>query len=348
MKITIVGYYGKADDQPCGQTVKVRTLYEAMVQYAPEVKVEIADTRFLSSNPLRMVWLLLKCILTSDKIIFLPAHRGRLYMFAFFYYAKKLLHLDIYHDCIAGSLDKELEKHSNWKKYLNSFVVNWMENPLQVERLREQGITNAHYLPNFKFLKPLSKNESKAFSHEQYPLRFCTFSRVEPKKGIEDALRAMRYVNDVIPHTAVLDVYGPIQQGEKEWFEGLLREYANELNYKGFVAPNTSVNTLAPYFAMLFPTQYYTEGMPGTIVDAMFAGVPVVSRRWKWCDNMITSGYNGIVYDFEKPEALNEILLEICRNPKTITDMKRNCLIEAEKYAVEPNIRKILQTMNLR
>ena len=40
----------------------------------------------------------------------------------------------------------------------------------------------------------------------------------------------------------------------------------------------------------------------------------------------------GIGYPFSQPERLNDVLIEIARDPKKITEMKKNCLVKAGEY----------------
>jgi glycosyltransferase involved in cell wall biosynthesis len=346
-RIGIVGHFGGKELFTDGQTVKVKSLSEGLSFYYPNITIDKVDTYYLNKNPFKFGINLLKCLFRDHKIVFLPAARGREYMFCFFYFLSTGFKKDVYHDCIAGSLDREIANHPKWVKYLNSFIVNWMESPEQVEKLRKMGINNAEYLPNFKHIEPVSLDEMRAIQYEK-PYRFCTFSRVEPKKGIEDALRIIQEINNAEGVVAQLDVYGPVQPGYEDWFEQIKNTYKNILNYKDVVDPHDSVDVLKSYFALLFPTQYLTEGMPGTIIDAMFAGLPVIARRWVWCDNMIQSGYNGISYDFDHPELLKEILLEVISDPNRILSMKENCLKESEKYSEKVIVERIYQTLGLK
>ena len=344
MRISIVGHFGGKELFTDGQSVKIKSLYEGLSYYYPDLVIDKVDTYYLKKNPFIFIFSLFRCLIRNKKIIFLPAARGRKYMFCVFYYICVLLNRDVYHDCIASSLDRELADHPKWLKYLNRFKVNWMESPEQVKELKKIGINNAVYLPNFKHIECLSLDEMKTFQYMK-PYNFCTFSRVEPKKGIEDALKIIQKINDAKGFVAQLDVYGPIQPGFEEWFEQIKDTYKDICNYKGIVNPHDSVDALKKYFALLFPTQYYTEGMPGTIIDAMFAGVPVIARRWAWCDNMIQSGYNGISYDYESPELLEEILLRVIDDPNIILSMKGNCLNESEKYSEKLIVKRIYQTL---
>lgn len=346
-KVSIVGYYGTGIDVPTGQMIKIRTLHDALRQNTNNTKFYIVDTQDAKKKPLCFLISLIKCLLTSNKIVFFAARNGRQYMFAFFYYIHKIFRKDVYHDCLAGSLDIELGVHRNWLKYVNSFKANWMENPVQVEKLKELGVQNATYIPNFKQLTLITEEATANLNYEK-PYQFCTFCRVERRKGIEDAVKAIHNINTLHPNTAILDVYGLIETGEEKWFADLQRKYKDDFKYCGVVEYNESTQAIAKYLAMLFPTQYFTEGMPGTIVDAMFAGVPVIARRWKWCDNMLRNGYNSMIYDFNTPELLNDILLKVCNNPQQIIEMKGNCLKEAYKYSVEYNISKIIKKMEIK
>ena len=49
------------------------------------------------------------------------------------------------------------------------------------------------------------------------------------------------------------------------------------------------------------------EGLPNSLIDAMFVGMPVVATRCiPVIDRIVKNGYNGIVVDSENVEALAE------------------------------------------
>lgn len=342
MRIAIIGHFGGNEDFNDGQTVKVKSLYNGLIHaLGDKVIVDKVDTYYLNHGKLRLIFSLLKALLLDKKIIFLPATNGRKVLFRLMYYFGLILKKDIFHDCIGGALVKELPVHSEWKKYLNSFKANWMESQIQADKLIEMGVQNASYLPNFKNIEPLDKMELKRTF--DFPYRFCTFSRVLPEKGIEEAAEAVRFVNEKCGGgTAILDVYGPIQPGCEKWFSELQEIYRGDVEYHGCVDASDSVKVLKDYFALLFPTRFYTEGMPGTIIDAMFSGVPVISRRWAYCDQMIANGVNGISYKFDNPEELSGIVFDCIKNPQKYIEMRERCLCEAEKYTAKTIITRIV------
>ncbi|MCI6403156.1 MAG: glycosyltransferase [Prevotella sp.] len=345
LKISIVGHYGSNSNMTDGQTVKVRSLISALNTYYPNIELNIVDTYFVLHKRLfKFLWMLFIAIITTKNFIFFPSGRGRRYMFRFFYILSKYFKKNCFHDCIAGSLDENLQVHPEWRKFLNSFRYNWMESPKQVEILKTMGIKNAEFLPNFKNLKAACLTDIISSSSE-CEFNFCIFSRILEMKGVEDAAIAIQRLSLVENVNAHLDIYGPIEPGEEEWFSNVLNKYKEFITYKGIVPYDKSVEVIKDYFALLFPTKFFNEGMPGTIIDAMFAGVPVIARKWMWCDNMITNGYNGISYDFEHPELLEEILINVTRHPSIITEMKPNCIQKSSEYSPESVCSRIVNAI---
>lgn len=66
----------------------------------------------------------------------------------------------------------------------------------------------------------------------------------------------------------------------------------------------------------MFPTLFYTEGIPGTIIDAYAAGLPVISSKWESYGDVIEDNVTGIGYEFGSDDALVEVLEMIKSNPQ--------------------------------
>ncbi len=102
------------------------------------------------------------------------------------------------------------------------------------------------------------------------------------EKGIEDAVNAVENVNQKYGRTVFsLDIYGQIDDGYREKFEALQKQFPPYINYSGLISFDKSVETPKDYFALLFPTYYNGEGFAGTLIDAMAAGTPVIASDWK-------------------------------------------------------------------
>ena len=151
------------------------------------------------------------------------------------------------------------------------------------------------------------------------------------EKGIEDAVNAVKAVNTEAGRTIyTLDIYGQIDSGQIQWFENLKTTFPEYINYKGIVDYDKSVDVLKNYFALLFPTRFYTEGIPGTIIDAYAAGVPIISSKWESFEDIVDDGITGIGYDFQNKKQLVELMERI--EKEQIDKMKTNCLSKGKSF----------------
>lgn len=344
MKIGVIGHLGGNCDFTDGQTVKTKALIEGLYDEGYSDLI-IADTFYMKSNPLVFVKQLLQVIKKTDKIIVLLSKRGRKVLFPVLCMIST--RKDIYHYSIGGRLAKEAAKNKKYKRQIASFSANWVESKKIACELHKLGVSNASYLPNFKCIKKL--DELEIANCEQEPYRFCMFSRVMPEKGVEDAMRAIRHVNEKNGKTvAVLDIYGPIENQYDERFQWALKNIGGgHTRYCGIVPPNESVSVLKDYFMLLFPTYWSGEGMPGTIIDALTAGVPIIARRWEFCDDMIDNQITGLVYEFNQPEKLEEKISSAIENPTVIIEMKKNCISKAFEYSEEYVMAQIVERMGI-
>ena len=211
--------------------------------------------------------------------------------------------------------------------------------------MQKLGVNNAIYLPNFKKLNIIT--EAELCTEYQEPYKLCTFSRVMKEKGIEDAIDAVRAINVKYGKTVItLDIYGPAEEAYFKHLEEVLAE-DSACSYCGVVAANESVEALKDYYALLFPTHWKHEGIPGTIIDALSAGVPIIARRWQYCDEMITDGETGLPYDFEKPDLLKNRIEYAISHPKEITAMKKNCLAKASLYSEDYVMKQIAKELGI-
>ena len=200
--------------------------------------------------------------------------------------------------------------------------------------LDSQGFSNISVVPNFRKMKILTPSEM--ILPNGYPLRMCTFSRVIKEKGIETAVDVVNDINKQFGCKVItLDIYGPIAEEEKEWFETLKQKFTDAISYCGCVNSENSYSVLSQYFCLLFPTHFYTEGVPGTIIDAYAAGLPVISAKWSNFEDVIDDGKTGYGYSFDDTDDLKRILTQVINNPNMVADLKGNCLYKARSFHVD-------------
>ena len=342
MRIGIIGYFGGNEKFNDGQTVKTIAVFDALKRYGIE-DVDRIDTYYIKKNPFAFLVQFLNGVLRDKKYIVLLSSKGRKVLFPVLSFMSRYMNKDVYHYGIGGRLAREVGEKPKWKKYVSSFKGNWMESIELADQLQKLGVKNAIYLPNFKKLSLMKETELRKEYDEPYKL--CTFSRVMKEKGIEDAIEAVREINDEYQREVVsLDIYGPAEEAYMMHLNELLGQNV-ACRYRGVIPANESVEVLKDYYALLFPTHWKHEGIPGTIIDALSAGVPVIARRWQYCDEMLKDGYTGLIYDFEQPEQLKTKIVYAINHKSDMMVMKKNCLKKAESYSEEYVIKQIIKEM---
>lgn len=313
-----------------GQTVKTRMMYRLLCEMYGEESIVTVDTYDYKHRAPVVMADFAQCLATCDRLVVLLSTNGRRVFFPLLSFASKHMGKKIYHNLIGGWLASNLEKFPKWVNYLNSFEVNWVEAHALVERLTEKGVRNAEYLPNFKYFSS-SKVQANRCSGE---FRFCTFSRVMEQKGIADAMTAVEQLCSE-GKQCCLDVYGPIDDEYKQDFERIVKS-SPHVEYKGCVAPEESLGTVAGYDALLFPTKWKLEGIPGTIIDALAAGVPVIASKWQYYDEMLEDGVTGFGCKLGSQNELTDVIRQfIALEDMRRAAMREACLKRAQAYSPE-------------
>ena len=341
MQICVVGAFGFDDlaNTTGGQPVKTRELYSALTSKYGAAQVSFVETYRWKHRPLQMFGQLLENVPKADVVIMLPAHNG-LKIFSWLLQNMKKKSAKLFYDVIGGWLPTVAQENPKLLRDLQNFDGIWVETSSMANTLRQLGLTQVTVVPNFKSLEPLKPEQLQMPVTE--PCHLATFSRVVEEKGITDAIEAVAKVNSKLGKTAfILDIYGPVAPQYAETFEELQQKYEQIVTYKGVADPSESVQILKDYYALLFPTKFYTEGIPGTIIDAYCAGVPVITACWLNHADVFDEGITGCGYSFGKPEELEEVLMELAKNPQKLTDMKKDCLQKAEQYMPHTVIEQI-------
>lgn len=327
----VIGHFGFGLDLLNGQTVKTKILSEELEKRFPDGVLKI-DTHGGIKSLIKAPFHVFKALKKCKNIVILPAHNGlRVYapmltLMRRFFKGRKL-----HYAVIGGWLAPYLESKKGLERCLKKFDGIYVETNTMKNALEAKGFANILVMPNCKELNILTPEELASDHSEPYKL--CTFSRVMKEKGIEDAVNAVKAVNDKLGRTVYsLDIYGQVDAGQTEWFEELKKSFPDYVSYGGLVPFDKSVDVLKDYYALLFPTRFFTEGIPGTVIDAYAAGIPVVSAKWESFADIIDDGITGIGYTFGKADELTAMLENLSSFTQSIDSMRNNCLIKAEEY----------------
>lgn len=110
------------------------------------------------------------------------------------------------------------------------------------------------------------------------------------------------------------DFYGPIMKGFRNDFFCHLATTPGA-RYRGIAEVGTATNLMKQYDALALPTFFKGEGHPGVIIEAMHAGIPVISTFYRAIPELIKDGHNGFLVPTGDSQALASAIQKLSSNP---------------------------------
>lgn len=340
----ICGHFGGTGTYLDGQTVKTKNVTAALRKALGNAQITTLDTYGGAKALLRCLnglWYMLRY---CRNIIILPAQNSVKIFPPFLILLNRFYHRGLHYIVIGGWLPELVKRKRVLSKTLQKLDGIYVETSSMKQALEAEGFKNIWVMPNFKELKILKPEQFVC--QTEPPYRVCTFSRVMKEKGIEDAVTAVKAVNEEAGRVLyTLDIYGQIDKSYAKAFASLQTEFPPYVRYGGMIPFEKSVEVLKDYFALLFPTHFYTEGIPGSIIDAFAAGIPVISAKWGSFSDVVEDGKTGVGFSSCTIDELEGILRKSVRHPSFLMNMKLNCLRKAQKFTPEAAVKILLERL---
>lgn len=329
-KYLVFGYFGYVTNQLDGQTIKTRNVYKLLKDNCTG-PVHYSDTQQFRYG-LKPIFQFFKYLVSCDYLVILPCLNNLKTLFPVLYVLSKIFNYQIIHIGIGGWHDKYLKQWPLVRNMLGEVRINLLETEITVERLRSQfKYTNVAVFPNFRFDECLHKSKSG----KSCTINLVFMARVNMKKGLDTLADLCGLIfRDSYSNKLTLTIYGPIGSDEdKEYLQKEIVDKYEFVVYGGALSPDRINETLSNYDIFLFPTHYFTEGFPGSILDAYNAGIPVLATAWEHARQFVSDGVTGYVVDFENPvpELYNHIK-HLCDSPEKLWKMKLAASNESLKY----------------
>lgn len=333
MKIGVIGTIGEGESTSSGQEIRTRILLDSLKKYYGENSICLINTGLLKKTKAKALFSLFRSLLICNDFILIVSRNGLHTFLPFLSFCHIFLRKRIYNNIIGGNILELIKDNPKYPQYMKTFEVNWVQMNSLATGLQKKGLTNVEVLPNSKPIKTI------CFPHNYRtdgPVSFCTFSRISKAKGIELAISAIEELNREEKKTvATLDIYGKPDEDYKEEFETVMTHTSDAIRYGGVIPFDQSTEVLSKYFMLLFPTTFYGEGFPGTILDAYASGLPVLASDWKFNPELISDGVTGFLYDHTSEQDFKEKLKYSIAEKDKVNKMRIKCLREAEKYTPE-------------
>lgn len=325
--ILILGYFGYRTNKLDGQTVKTRDVYRlAKEQYGSGV--DFFDTEEFKYNKLS-VFKMLARVARCEKLLYLPAHGNLKYIFPVLFCLSLVFRFNIHYVVIGGWLREYIENLPLHRWALARISGIYVE----TQRLKEElegyyRLGNVKILPNFRF-----------FDHEPQrtmsdKLHLVFMARINRMKGLDWIFYLADYiVENRLEERISLTFYGQVNKDDEEYFYDNVNKYGF-VEYKGTLQPDAIYETLSLYDVLLLPTHFYTEGLPGSIVDAYISGIPVIVTSWKYASEFVEDGVTGFIIPFEKgEETLIEKVMLLEDDRTLLANMQDNALRYRSRFA---------------
>jgi glycosyltransferase involved in cell wall biosynthesis len=190
----------------------------------------------------------------------------------------------------------------------------------------------------------------RADSCQTVPVRVLTVSRIDPRKGLRALPAAVRMlVDDGID--VRFDLVGPAVGGPGREEQTAIVEEAVRLGVSDRVAMVGAVplDRLLPmyrqYDVFVLPT-LPGEGIPRVLLEAMSAGVPVITTRVAGIPSLITHEVNGVLLDRSRAEDVAGAVARIVRDGPFRRGVIAQGYETARKFTLEGQAARMMETVS--
>lgn len=335
-KIVVLGSFGFGISGLDGQTIKTKNIFAVLQNHCREAYIYKVDTMEMKRSVTALIsgiWRVISC----SELIILPGQNSFSTLFPLCFYLSKIFRFEIILICIGGWQYEFFMGGDGRKPHKSALRISrkikcfmpeiHKVNNLLVEQL---GFTNTKVLPNFRLSKPLVIRQSDSSGK----IEFVFMARVIKEKGYPDIFRAAEICAKNGRDISVT-IFGKIGHNEIDDFFKLIESSTN-VKYGGEVQPERVLHTLSNYDVLLLPTHFYTEGLPGSILDAYFSGIPVIVSEWKHSHEFVIEGETGYIIPFgDNGPLLASAMMKIDSQREQLRYMKGRALDQSKKYSEE-------------
>ena len=175
--------------------------------------------------------------------------------------------------------------------------------------------------------------------------RLLFVGRLMPEKGIFDVLEALALWGDESAYHLQIAGSGPAEDAVRRRVAQL--GLGERVMLCGYLGPAGLAQAYEEADIFVLPT-YYAEGFPTVILEAMYAGLPVVTTPLRGAVDRLEDGVNALFVPPRHPDALSRALQRLAGDPDLRARMSRSNRLKVEEFApdrVAPRYLEILQSV---
>ena len=260
---------------------------------------------------------------SCDAVLFNASSGGSLKAGPFIWAAARGIHRPFGLRVFGGDLDLRLANAPLWRR--SAAERTCLAAPLVLLQTRHlcrtfQRFPGVRWLPTTRDLDAVPRTGSN------HCTRFLFLSQIKHEKGLCEALAA----SDRLPAHGSLTLYGPTIPGAH--FVG----DHPRATFAGSVRSVDLPRVLAEHDALIFPSWYEGEGMPGAVIEAMQAGMPVIASNWRSLPELVIDGRNGLLVPPRDVDALANAMLRLESDPELYAMLAYEARMTGERFRGPP------------
>jgi glycosyltransferase involved in cell wall biosynthesis len=249
----------------------------------------------------------------ADVLMFNASAGGALRAGPLVWLCARLVRLPLAVRHFGGNYDLAFERAPRWRRWLASRTV--LRAPLVFFETRALcarfgPIARPRWLPNTRDLEGQPRVGPCR--------RFLFLAQLRAEKGLHEALEA----SDRLPEGCELVFHGPLI-GDVD--AGLFAAH-QRARYGGALDPDRIAGVLQGCDALVFPSWYEGEGMPGVAIEAMQCGLPVIASRWRAIPELVEHERDGLLVEPRDARGLAEAMLRLASDDALHARLSRNAL----------------------
>lgn len=224
-----------------------------------------------------------------------------------------------------GSKNKYM-KHFLEFVFNKSDIVIVNDNDIRESLKNDYGVeTRIEVLNNLINAEVFSEDKIKDFGNKKQ-IVFITVGRLSDEKNTKDILYAFAKIKQ---ENFILQIIG--NGPNRDFLEKLSIELSidNQVEFIG------QVNDVYKYLnkADIFVFSSLTEGFPNVVLEAMYAGLPIISYKFKaGITSILDNGKYGILVDIHHIDALSSQMLTLATNVRIRQEYSKLSKQRSEKY----------------
>jgi len=217
-------------------------------------------------------------------------------------------HKSFYIKPVGSGIDLFMETHGKIIKAIMLRILRsangiFTQTQYLTDWLRKEGCDNSYYLPG---CRPYHHVQSRPRQVNDV-LQLIFLGHITRLKGPLILLEALQIIAQRGGSKVKCDFYGPIHDDIQKEFERALIATPNAY-YVGSIDPGKGSDIIAEYDILVLPTCYDTEGHPGVLIEAMHAGVPIISTQIRTLPELVNHGVNGLLVPVGDSHALADAI----------------------------------------